>query len=224
MSHFTKDFIAFFKDLEKNNDRDWFIENKGRFIKNVKEPFERLTGDLLEAMHKYDPNILMTAKDAIFRIYRDVRFSKDKTPYKTHMSAMISRGGRKDMTYPGIYFQAGAQDIRIYSGVYSPDKKQLEAIRTAIALNPKALDKLRSRKAFQEKFRGEILGDKNKRLPKEFVEAAEAQELIYNKSFYYYAKLKPSEILDSKLVSNVMAHFKAAEPINQFFKEALNFD
>ncbi|MEL6943413.1 MAG: DUF2461 domain-containing protein, partial [Bacteroidota bacterium] len=105
MKHFTPDFLNFFKDLRANNEREWFHANKKRYEQSVKIPFQAFIADVIEHASIFDPNILITPKDAIFRIYKDTRFSKDKTPYKLHASAVVSRGGRKDLTSIGIYLE-----------------------------------------------------------------------------------------------------------------------
>ena len=98
MAYFTKDFTKFLKDLEKNNNREWFNENKKRYEESVKEPFYNFIDEMIMRINAIDNNVAIQPKDAIFRIYKDVRFSKDKLPYKTQVSAVISPGGRKDMT------------------------------------------------------------------------------------------------------------------------------
>ena len=90
MKYFTKDFAAFFKDLEKNNNREWFHENKKRYEDSVKNPFHNFVEELIGGLSDIFPTLTIQPKDAIFRIHRDVRFSKDKTPYKIHASALIS--------------------------------------------------------------------------------------------------------------------------------------
>jgi uncharacterized protein (TIGR02453 family) len=172
MASLTKHFTSFFKDLTGNNDRDWFNANKGRFEEHVKEPFEALTKDVINLMKKIDPQITATPKDCVFRIYRDTRFSNDKTPYKTHMSAVVSRGGRKDHSYPGIYYQIGVDGVAIAGGIWEPDKDNLLRIRKAIAKDPKRARKILDGKKFKEVFSG-LGGDKNKIIPKEFHAAGE---------------------------------------------------
>ena len=205
-AYFTKNFLKFLKDLEKNNNRDWFKANKKRFDEDVKVPFENFIGVMIDKMQEKDPGIIITPKDAIFRIYRDVRFSKDKSPYKTQMSAILSKGGRKDMSTPGVYLEMSPGKFSIYSGAYMPDKNQLQGIREAIASDLKGFKKLINGASFKKKF-GEIKGDKNKRLPKEFMEVAEQQPLIFNKQFYYHADLKADTILDTKLPKTIYTSF-----------------
>ncbi len=220
MQYFTKEFIKFFKDLEKNNDREWFHANKKRYEEHVKTPFFDFIEVMIDKMQAIDATIVITPKDAIFRIHRDVRFSKDKSPYKVQVSAIISKGGRKDMSTPGIYIQANHKEFGIYSGAYKPDKNQLQGIREAIASDLSGFKKLTKAKSFINKF-GAIQGEQNKRIPKEFQEALEEQPLIANKQFYYVANLSNEVILDPKLPKIVMDHYKAALPMSNFLSEAM---
>jgi len=219
MAYFTKDFLKFIKDLSKNNNRDWFNANKSRYIEHVKEPFEAFIQVMIDEMQKLDRNVLITPRDAIFRIYRDTRFSKDKTPYKTHISAIVSRGGRKNKSSPGIYIQFSAEDARIYSGAYELDKNALQNVREGITSNLKEFNSLINDRKFKNKF-GEILGEKNKRIPKEFQEIAEVQPLIANKQFYFFAKFDPEIVLDPKLTKIMIDHYKIAQPLGNFLWEA----
>lgn len=219
MKFFNKAFIDFFRDLRSNNNRDWFKENKKRYETEVKEPFKSFVGHMILKMRELDPDVLIAPKDAIFRIYRDIRFSKDKTPYKEHVSAVLSKGGRKDMTTPGIYLQMNDEEIRIYSGIYKPDKKCLEDIRTHIAANPKKFKELYSDPKFKKTF-GEIRGEKNKRLPKYFQEASKEEPLIFNKGFYYFDSLSPEVALKDGFDDIIIEHYQIAKPLNDFFQEA----
>lgn len=219
MAFFTKDFLQFFKELRKNNDREWFNANKKRYVKEVKEPFENFVGQTIETLKPAMPGLDITPKEAIFRIYRDTRFGKDKTPYKEHVSAAIVPGGRKNMSQPGIYVQLNDSEVRLYSGTYAPDKEKLAAIRYKIASDPKAFQKLYKKKNFKDSF-GEILGEKNKRLPKDLTEAAEQEPLIYNKGFYYFASLPADSVLSDDLPKIILKHYQVATPINEFFHSA----
>ncbi|MEM9884291.1 MAG: DUF2461 domain-containing protein [Bacteroidota bacterium] len=221
MAYFSEDFNQFFSDLRKNNDREWFNAHKKRYEKVVKEPFKAFIAALIEQARVIDPNILITPKDAIFRIYRDTRFSKDKTPYKLHASAVVSSGGRKDTTTPGIYIQISDEAYGLYSGIYQANSKQLYRIREHIAANLNEFEQLLRDPDFVEKFGGEIHGDKNKRIPKEFMPVAEQQPLMYNKAFYFFNELPPTTILKENLDEITIQHFQAARPLSVFFQEAL---
>lgn len=220
MSYFTKDFTGYLKDLAAHNEREWFHANKKRYEQSVKDPFKAFVQEMIDRIAKDDPKVRLEPKDAIFRIARDTRFSKDKTPYKMHMSAIISPGGRKDHTTPGVYIQLGPEDVRLYSGIYQPDKEQLYRVREYVMNHAKEFDKLLNDKKFKDAF-GEVLGEKNKIIPKEFREAAEKQPLIYNKGWYYFVKLKPSLIAKPELCDVLMEHYFTAKPFNEFFTKAL---
>ena len=218
MNYFTQDFLKFFKELENN--REWFNKNKSRYEESVKKPFEAFITELIRRIHDEDPNINTNPKDSIFRIYRDVRFSPDKRPYKTHASAVISAGGRKDMRDPGHYIELSAKEIRFYGGLYMIEKNDLQMIREHIAANTARFNKLIGDKKFKKVF-GKMLGEQNKRIPPEFKEAYEKQPLIANKQFYFFAKLDTKELPNKKLTDKLMNFYKVAKPINNFLKQAL---
>ncbi len=221
ISPFTIDFIEFFKELSANNNRDWFNKHKSRYKSNVEEPFRAFTEMMIGKMHTVQDGLEdLTAKECVFRIYRDVRFSKDKRPYKTHMSALIGPGGRKDRTNPGMYIQFSAEDARLYSGAHMLDKNQLEAIRTAIVRDSAGFKKAYREKKFVDTF-GAILGEKNKRLPKGFAEVAADEPLLFNKSFYYFKKWPAEAILNDSFPKELMATYQCAAPMNKFLFEAM---
>jgi len=219
MKYFDKDFAGFFKDLEKNNNREWFLENKKRYESSVKDPFHHFIEVLIGRLSNFHPLLTLLPKDAIFRINRDIRFSADKTPYKIQSSALISEGGKKDKTKPGFYVQASHNDVRVYSGSHMLDKDQLYSIRSLIAGNLREFNKLISAKNFVSTF-GEVLGEKNKRLPPEFASLEEKQPLIANKNFYYFFKYPPSYLTRDDLVDKLLDGYKNALPLNHFFEQA----
>src|SRR5680860_402665 len=221
MKYFDKDFTNFFKELEKNNSKEWFDKNRKRYEKSVKEPFKKFVLDLIEALQKVYPNVDLSNEYSIMRINRDIRFSADKTPYKIHMGSMIMPNGKKDKTKPGFYIQANHKDVRVYSGAHMLEKEQLQAARTHIRKNLKEFDILINDKDFVQAF-GEILGEKNKRLPKEFKEVEDKQPLIANKSFYWYFKLKPETLTRDGLIDALVSRHKNALPLNRFFEKALD--
>lgn len=221
MKYFSPDFNQFFKELAANNHKDWFDINRKRYEKEIKDPFKAFVTDLIERIRTHEPSIQIEAKDAIFRINKDIRFSKDKTPYKLHMGAVVSPLGRKDRTNPGIYVQLGPEDVRVYGGIYTADKEQLQKVRTAIASDLKGFQKAISAPSFVETYGGEIHGEKNKVLPKELKEAAQEQPIIFNKNFYYFTKMDADMVESDQLLDIVMKHYEAAKPVREFLRNAL---
>ncbi len=220
MQYFSSGFITFFKELSANNHKDWFDENRKRYEKEVKEPFKTFIGDLIPEVQKHDPEIQIQPKDAIFRINRDIRFSKDKTPYKTNVSAIISPYGRKDKSNPGLYVELGPEDMRVYGGLYMLSTQQVYNVRNAIANNLELFSNLVGNEVFVKHY-GEIHGQQAKRLPKEFVEASEKQPLIFNKNWYYFNKFPAKTVENNNLMKTVMDYYVAGKPLMEFFKEAL---
>ena len=220
MSYFTKEFISFFTELEKNNNREWFAENKSRYENYVKIPFEQFVQDMIFTIQEVDENLITSPKEAIFRIYRDIRFSKDKTPYKNHVSAVIANGGRKNVTDPAVYIEINANEMKFYSGIYQMDKDQIYNVRSFIASNLDEFNDLLKEKDFKKYFRT-VHGEQNKILPSEFKENVKTQPLIANKQFYYFGKLPQNKILSKTLTKDLMKYYFAAQPMSKFLQEAL---
>lgn len=220
MSYFTSNFIEFFKELSKNNHKEWFDQNRKRYEEHVKKPFHAFVDEMIRRINEDDPSVQILPKDAIFRINRDIRFSKDKSPYKTNVSALISAGGKKDKTFPGIYLELSAEGMRIYGGAHMLDKEQLNNVRETIAENPEGFIAVINDRQFKDKFGG-IRGEKNKRVPKEFAEAAEKQPFILNKEFYYFVKLPVKTITSPGLADVTMEYYYAGKPVNHFLKKAM---
>ena len=220
MTHLTKELTRFLSELKNNNNREWFNANKSRYLEHVKEPFEQFIGELIEAMSPHFDSLAITPKEAIFRIYRDVRFSKDKSPYKVQVSALVNPGGRKAMTRPGIYIEITPEHLRIYSGMYQLDSKQLRNLRSHISHNLDHFASLISDKKFSKTF-GEIRGEKNKKIPKEYEEDAKSQPLLYNKQFYYFTEWDSSVIEDKHLVEKITKVFLIAKPLSEFLYEGI---
>ena len=164
MAYFTEDFILFFQELAANNYKEWFHENKKRYQREVKDPFEVFTNDLIGEVKPYFESLEVTAKQCIFRINKDIRFSKDKSPYKLHYSGAIAPGGRKDFNTPGIYIEFGPEFAKIYGGLYKLDKDELTAVRRAIVENNAEFQSIVTAPDFVQYFEA-LTGDKNKRLP-----------------------------------------------------------
>ncbi len=220
MVNFTDDFVNFFNDLTLNNNKNWFHENKKRYEASIKKPFENFLRDLISEIQKYDTELILEPKDCVARINRDIRFSKDKTPYNLHSTAFISRGGKKDKSFPGIYLRFSAQEVGIMGGCFGPSKEQLNNIRHSISSNLDQFQKLISDKKFVSTF-GKVVGEEHKRIPAEFKETYNKEPLIAKKQFYYVATKDVSILTKNTLLPTIMEHWHVARPINEFLTKAM---
>lgn len=218
---FTEAYILFFKELAQNNHSDWFNTNKKRYEKEVKKPFEAFVQQIIAEIHELTPEIMIEPKDAIFRINKDVRFSADKSPYKTEMSAVISKMGKKANPCPGLYINLGPEKIVVASGLKNLEKQELYEVRQHIAYNGEALAEITENQSFKKAF-GAIQGDKIKRLPEDLKEAAATQALLYNTSFLAMTEMPAEAMTQADFADKVMALYQASLPFAMFFKEALD--
>jgi len=219
MSYFPKDYLTFLRALGRNNKREWFHANKARYEQFIKGPFTDFVDEMIHRVAAIDPRVQIDPKDAMFRIFRDIRFSKDKTPYKTFMSAIVSPAGRRERSIPGVYFQFGIKNVAIAGGMYEPDKDQLYNIRSAIRDRGKQLETLVKAKTFKSLL-GELAGDKNKVLPKTFKAAQEQFPLIANKQFYYWVEYPADTVLRDDLAAFVIKHYRTGKKLGDWLEQA----
>lgn len=220
MSYFSPAFFKFFEQLVKNNNKEWFDKNRSTYETEVKAPFKSFVTLIIEKLAKDQPEFQREASKCIFRINKDIRFSKDKSPYKLNVAAVFNRGGTKD-DRPSFYLHIGADGIFIGGGMYQMNKEQLAKIRQEIYYNEKTFEKLVNDKNFKSIYTT-IQGDKNKVLPEEYKEFAKTQPLIANKQFYYMANLTREQVLGKDFDKIVLAHFKAAYKFNDFLMQAIS--
>jgi uncharacterized protein (TIGR02453 family) len=220
-THFTPDFLNFFIELAPNNNKDWFDINRDRYKKSVKEPFEAFVEKLIIELRKTEdlPKDLK-ASDCIFRINKDIRFSKDKSPYKLQATASISKGGKKDFVNPGLYIELGPEHLGIYTGVYLPDKDVINKVRHHIAAHLPQFESIINDKKFKATY-GEVQGEKAKLLPPELKTIAVSQPLIFNKQFYLVHHSEPDMIVEKDVLKYIIDTYKVAKNFNQFIYQVI---
>jgi len=219
MAYFTKDYLDFFIELAPNNNKDWFDANRKRYESSVKKPFTAFVQHMITLFEKYDARYKdLEAGACIFRINRDIRFVKDKSPYKSFCSAVIAPNGKKSDSVHGIYFECGPEALRVYGGIYEAAKEDILAVREGIADNLPAFKKLRTAPAFTEIY-GSIQGEKNKILPAELKEAAAKEDLIFNKQWYFMAEFPAEELLSDTLDALLERCYLAGKPLETFFNQ-----
>lgn len=212
--------LAFLKQLKSNNNKDWFEINKPSYLESKLE-FEGVVEKLIAGISKFDKKISpdMKAKDCTFRIYKDVRFSKDKTPYKTNMGASMNPGGKKSLV-AGYYFHCEPGASFLAGGVYMPEPEMLQAIRQEIDYNSEPFLKILKSAAFKKYFKGLDEEDKLKNPPKGFDKEHPHVELLKNKHFLVSHNISDKDLLSKDFEKEVIAGFKAMQPFLEYLREA----
>jgi uncharacterized protein (TIGR02453 family) len=217
----SPEFFEYLAELSQNNNKDWFDKNKPRYESQVKLPFEKLVAQFIEQLETIEGDWFLTPKDSIHRIYRDTRFAKDKTPYKNHVSAVFTKGGKKNGLYPGYYLHIEAGQINFGGGAYFLEKEPLWNFRNYLKNNLSDFETLVNDVDFNKKLGG-LLGEKNARVDAEFKETAAIQPLILNKQFYFMAAKDPKIGLQPNFMATLLDFAKTAKPFNEFCRNALN--
>ena len=213
--------LEFLRKLSRNNNREWFEKNKPRYLE-IKDEFELFVGELLHKIIVHDESLAgLDPKKLMFRIYRDVRFSKDKTPYKTHLSAGLSSAG-KGTGIPGYYFQIEpGNKSMMASGLYLPSSENLSKIRQEIDYNGDKLVGMTNEKKFKKIFSELWNEDKLKTMPKGYPKDHPHIELLKLKSFMVTHTFTDAEVLNKKFLKNLVDVLKSAKPLNDFLTEGL---
>lgn len=216
----SKSTLDFLKDLKKNNNRDWFLKNRNRYD-NAHENIIAFADALLAEMKKHDNIETASGKKSLFRIYRDVRFSKDKSPYKNYWGGSFKRATKK--LRGGYYFQIAPGNSLVAGGFFAPNATDTLRIRTDIDLNFKEWKKLLSNNKFKETF-GNMLGEKVATAPKGFSKNNPAIDLLKHKQFYFEHRFTDKEVLGKDFLKQVNQTFKALRPYFDYMSEVLTTD
>ncbi|MEO5976766.1 MAG: DUF2461 domain-containing protein [Chryseolinea sp.] len=216
----SEGILKFLRALAKNNNREWFEKNKERYL-TAKDEFEKFIIELLPELIKFDDSLKgLEPRKLIFRIYRDVRFSKDKTPYKNNFGASFSASG-KGMGTPGFYFQLQpGNESFVAAGLFMPDTECLAKIRQEIDYNGDRLEKIAKHPTFKKHFSKFWDENKLKTMPKGYPKDHPRMEWLKLKSFMVVHTFTDKQILDKKLIKNLAEVMRAAKPLNDFLKEA----
>lgn len=210
----------FLKQLKKNNNRDWFASHKERYLSELSQ-IEIFADTLLREMNKHDVIETPSGKKSLFRIYRDTRFSKDKTPYKTHWSGSFKRATKKRRG--GYYFHIEPGNSFVAGGFWGPEPKDLKRIREEIAYDASALRKILKSKSFIDTF-GTLHGEQVQNAPKGFAVEHPAIDLIKYKQFILMKKFSDKEVLDNNFLKQINDTFKKMRPFLDYMTEVLTTD
>ncbi|WP_341215864.1 DUF2461 domain-containing protein [uncultured Wocania sp.] len=212
-----KSALDFFKKLEKNNNRDWFNENKPEF-KAIETEVKAIYNSVLETLNTHDD----IDKLKIFRIYRDVRFSKNKLPYKTHFGGSFHRTKPKLRGGYYLHIQPNNESF-IATGFWEPAKEDLLRIRKEFEMDDTEIRKIISNKKFKNIW-GDFVGDEVKTAPKGFSKEHKAIDLIKKKQYIFVKKYTDKEVLSPDFINDVNASFKAIRPYFDYMSDVLTTD
>jgi len=221
----TKESLQFLDDLKANNNRDWFQDNKKRY-EIFKKDYHQLVSDFLDAMKPLDPSLeLLEVKNCTFRINRDIRFSKDKSPYKAHLGIWIS-GGTKGLNRAGYYVHIEKGASFIAGGFYSPEPDDLKKVRKEIAFFHDDLEEILTNKNFKKEFGSLEINENNslKNPPRGYEKDHPAIEFLKLKSFITTQKYDIKEVTQKDFVAKMSQKLIALKPLNEFINRALDTD
>ena len=216
----SKQTFKFLSDLKKHNDREWFEKNKKSY-EAAQAEIKDFIAEWLKAFSKKDESLShLEPKNCLFRIYRDVRFSADKSPYKTNLGAYINKGGKNGNT-AGYYLHIEPGNCFYGAGNYMPTPEQLAKIRQEIDYNFSDFNKLISGKKFKDTF-GDLMQDnKLKKPPRGYDENNPAIEFLKLKGFTIWSKLKDEEVLDKNFIKQIVKLSEMSQPFIEFLNTAV---
>ncbi len=216
MNYINQDTFRFFSELESNNNREWFQKNKSRYD-TVRKSF-------IGFLHSIHPGLISIDRSmedldipgSVFRIYRDIRFSSDKRPYKTNIGALLVRGGRKNMSQAaGYYIHIENNNSFISGGAYMPESSWLKNIRKEIDINPDEFRAVINNRKFREYF-GSLQGEKLKKAPQGYSTGHPDIELLKHKNFLAMHETGNETVLSGELGNHFLEAAEAMKPLNDF--------
>ena len=219
---FPLGLLHFLNDLAKHNNRNWFQANKSRYEQELLEPALAYIEAISKPLAKISPHFQAVPKrsgGSLMRIYRDVRFSKDKRPYKTNVGIHFRHNRGKDVHTPGFYFHIDRDEVFLGAGIWHPDSTALSKIRKAIDKNPADWKKAKGAKAFRSRY--ELAGDSLKRPPRGYDANHPLNDDLRRKDHIGLCEIDHDALLDLGIVQETIASFRDAKPYMRFLCDAL---
>jgi len=217
MERLTVDFLI---KLRENNNRNWFNENKSAYEDALKE-YKASATQVIEQLSLIDPELMgLDIRDCLFRIYRDIRFSHDKTPYKNHFGAYLAKGGRKSMR-AGYYFHIEPGNSFLGGGIWKPDSKLLKHIRHDIVDNIEEFEEIIEKKSFNQYY-SEFSGDRLKRNPVGFSPEFRRIDLIKLKQYSVVCPVSDELLLSNNWIEQVIQRYKEITPLCKFLNYGID--
>ena len=212
--------LAFLRALKRNNRREWFQPRKEQFDADVREPMLAIVERLADDLRSIAPEIVVDPKTAMYRIYRDTRFSENKTPYKTHVAAVFPWRGLEKHEGAGLYFHVSPDEVWMGGGMYSPQTAQLQAVREHIAGNVRRMRAIVESPGFRRQV-GDLEGERLQRVPHGFPKDHAAAEYLKYRQFLAGRELPPAFACNPKFYSTLITVFRQVAPLARFLNEPL---
>lgn len=217
---FSKEALSFLRGLKRNNNREWFLARKQIYEEKLRKPMVALVEAINAELARFAPAYVTDPSKAIYRFYRDTRFSSDKTPYKTHVAAIFLPRGLEKHACGSLYFEVAPDYSGVAAGIYMPGPEQLLAVRRHIAENHERLNRILRRKTLRSLF-GELCGDSLTRVPKGFPADHPAADWLRMKQWYLWTEMPAELAVTPRLLPEILRRFRAALPLTDFLNEPL---
>lgn len=222
MTFFTTETVKFWKGLAKNNNKAWFDTNRKTYETYLKEPYYRLAEALIEQVQEVEPEYTTPPKQAVYRINRDIRFSNDKTPYKTNLGITLGRNEKHDPGWPAYTVRLGVEGIWVAGGLYRPGTELRDHVRRYIGKNAAELKKIERKSTKFAKTFGALQGEAHKRVPAELKDYVEVEPRVLNTQWVYWRDFEnPKQFLDPNLDQFILDQWEIARPAMDFLKDAV---
>lgn len=214
-SGFSPEAISFLRTLKRNNRREWFQPRKEKYEKLIKAPMLEFVGSLNEELARFAPAYVTPPEKAVYRIYRDTRFSPDKTPYKTHVAAIFPRNSAVKREGAVFYLHFTEKEVLAFGGVWGPDRDELMAYRTLLRDNHKDFESLLNNKSLRKTV-GELQGEQLSRMPKGFPVDHPAESLLRRKQWYLESTFDIGLLTTPRVVTELAKRFAVMAPMVEF--------
>lgn len=221
-SELLKEILAFLRELRENNNREWFNENKDRYVR-LKKEFDVFTGVLIDKITLFDPEIRgLEVKDCVYRIYRDVRFSPDKSPYKTHFASYIATKGGRNSRRGGYYIHIQPDGCFLSGGIYCPEPAVLKKLRQDVYDNVDEFKQILDNKEFKKDFSGLDNTNILKNVPSPFPKDCPDGDLLKHKDYTVLSPKPDSFFETGDVLSKILTVFEKLYPFNRFLNYTID--
>ena len=217
---FTAETMRFLRALKRNNRREWFNAHRDDYETYVRQPMTAIVERLAVDLRAFAPELVVNPKVSIYRIYRDTRFSDNKTPYKTHVAASFPTRGLQKHEGAGVYFHISPDEVWIGGGMYAPQAPQLYAVREHIAGHVKQFRAIIESPGFRKQF-GALEGEKLKRVPRSFAKDHPAAEFLKHRQFLAGADLPPALATSPRFYKTLLTLIREVTPLTRFLNAPL---